>query len=887
MIRIGRLYAGLAVLYLSCAVSPAHVIAKSGWGSAATHALKQATSPAAQQAPSEPLRTASDRPISIRNIKLDLRVDMEKKTVDSKANIQFQCIKPTHTLSLDAVGFEVKKVTLTKGDGASGPAKYLHDGKKLVIDLGSRWASDQAGSVNIEYVVKQPKDGLHFFSPGKTSPDVPSIVWSQGETTTNRFWFPCIDEPDQRQTTQIVATVPLGYEAVSNGKLLSRFENASDKTVTFDWIQDKPHAAYLVTLVVGQFDVVEEQWNGIPVQFYVPKGRKAEALPTYGKTRDMLTFFSKRFGITYPWDKYAQVSAYNFGGGMENTSATTMGDGILRDERSLLDGNSESIVSHELAHQWWGDMVTCRDWSHTWLNEGFASYAEALWDEHARGADEYALNMYQKAGGAIAGGKTRPIMDRRYLSPDSMFDGRSYPKGAWVLHMLRNRLGDEAFFKGLKQYGTEHKFKSVETGDFRRTLEQVSNRDLERFFYDWLERAGSPDIEVVTEYLPEAKKVQIAVKQTQAGEPFTFPVKIALYCEGAKEPILLEDEMTGKELSLQSVLPGKLLRVEFDPDQAVLSTIKETKSRELWQDQLLHGSTVPLRLRATQHFAGSKEKADHELLLTAYQQEKFHDVKRTLANAVGDTHEPAAKEALLQGLLDPDARLRRACVTNLGKFKNDEKVAEVIRGILQKGEPSLGVESAAIEAYAKLGQKDALELITPWLAKTSHQHALANAALLAIGSLHDPATVGTLITWSEPGHPSSSRGAAQRALIQLVRAKKLNDEQKQQVLQSFITVLESDDRFLQFGVINALPELGPMAEKAIPSLEKLSFGPAIFGNGQEMVKNAIAKIKSSKKPAVEGGTDELRKARAEVEKLQQEVDALRKRLEKKEKAEKP
>ncbi len=885
MIRISRLHACLAVLYLSCAVSPVNVIAKGGWSYATTHALKQANSPAAQQNPSEPLRTASDRPISIRNIKLDLRVDMEKKTVDSKAAIQFQCIRPTHTLSLDAVGFEVKKVTLTKGDSPTS-SSFLHDGKKLVINLGSRWLSNQTGSVTIEYVVKQPKDGLHFFAPGKTTPDVPSIVWSQGETTTNRFWFPCIDEPDQRQTTQIVATVPQGYEAVSNGKLLSRYENASDKTVTFDWLQDKPHPAYLVTLVVGQFDVVEETWNGIPVLFYVPKGRKAEALPTYGKTREMMTYFSERFGIAYPWDMYAQVSAYQFGGGMENTSATTMGDSILKDERSLLDGNSEWIVSHELAHQWWGDMVTCRDWSHTWLNEGFASYAEALWDEHSRGADEYALNMYQKAGGAIAAGKTRPIMDRRYLSPDSMFDGRSYPKGAWVLHMLRNRLGDEVFFKGIKQYGTENKFHSVETGDFRRTLERVANRDLERFFYDWLERAGNPDIDVETKYLPDEKKAQIVVKQTQAGEPFTFPVKIALYCDGAKEPILLEDEMTGKELSLQTVLPGKLLRVEVDPDQAVLSTIKETKSRELWRDQLLHGSTVPLRLRAMQHFVEAKDKTDHELLVTAFQQEKFLAVKLALANPAGDTHEKAAKEAFLQGLLDPEARLRAACVINLGKFKDDEKVVETIRGILQKGDPSLGVESAVLGVYAKLGQKDALELITPWLTKPSHQHALTNAALLAIGSLKDPATLETLITWSEPGHPSTCRGAAQRALIQLVRAKKLNEEQNKQVLKSFITVLEGEDRFLQFGVINALPDLGPLALQAVPALEKMATNSST-GTSSELVKNAIAKIKSNNKAAAEGDSAEAKKYRAEIAKLQREVEELRKRLEKQEKAVKP
>ena len=334
----------------------------------------------------------------------------------------------------------------------------------------------------MNYRIQDPKDGLHFFGPSKADPGAPLLVWSQGETTTNRYWFPSIDEPDQRQTTEVIVTVPAGFEAVSNGKLAERQENSTDKTVTFDWRQEIPHPSYLVTLVVGQFDVVRHEWDGIPVLYYVPKGKQAEAEPTYGRTPEMLTYFSERFGVHYPWAKYAQVSCFQFGGGMENTSATTMGDRILVDQRSLLDRNAESIVSHELAHQWWGDMITCRDWSHTWLNEGFASYAEALWDEHARGRDEYALNMHRKAGGAILAGKERPVMDRHYTSPDAMFDGRSYPKGAWVVHMLRNRLGDDAFWKGIKRYATENQFHSAESYDLRRSLERTTDRDLERFF---------------------------------------------------------------------------------------------------------------------------------------------------------------------------------------------------------------------------------------------------------------------------------------------------------------------------------------------------------------------------------------------------------------------
>src|SRR5262249_1769039 len=236
---------------------------------------------------------------------------------------------------------EVKKVTV----GEESP-RFSHDGKRLAIDLAPAWPRDKAAKLKIEYRIREPKAGLHFFAPSAAEPDVPLTVWSQGEPTTNRYWIPCLDQPNQRQTTELIATVAAGFEVVSNGKLLERKDNA-DKTVTFHWLQDKPHPSYPVTVVVGQFDIVREQWENIPVLYYVPKGRKHEVARSFGRTPEMLTFFSKRFGIHYPWDKYAQIVSEQFGGGMENTSATTLGDRALHDERSIIDGPSDGLIAHE------------------------------------------------------------------------------------------------------------------------------------------------------------------------------------------------------------------------------------------------------------------------------------------------------------------------------------------------------------------------------------------------------------------------------------------------------------------------------------------------------------------------------------------------------------
>jgi aminopeptidase N len=836
--------------------------------------------------PIEPLRTAGDRPVDIRDIKLELKVDLEAKKVDGEATLQIRDIRPTHSISLDAAGFEVKQVTLAKGNDTPAPAKFTYDGNKLAIDLGSRWTAGQEGVVHVTYRIQNPKDGLHFFSPSKEEPDVPLLVWSQGEPTSNHFWFPCYDEPDQRQTTEIIATVPEGNEVVSNGKLLSRKENTAAKTVTFDWRQDKAHPAYLVTMVVGKFDVVQEDWEGTPVMYYVAPGHKPEVQPTFARTRDMLAYFSNQFGVRYPWDKYAQVMCYQFGGGMENTSATTMGDRILIDERTLLDRNSDSIISHELAHQWWGDMITCRDWSHLWLNEGFASYAEALWDQHHKGPDEYAYNMYRKANPAIQGGRTRPVMDRHYTAPGAMFDGRSYPKGAWVLHMLRHRLGDEAFWKGIKAYATENQGKSAESGDFRRSMERATGRDLERFFYDWVERPGNPELDVTTEYLPDNQQVKIVAKQTQVGEAYQFPLKIVLYSTGAGAPTVLEQDMTEKELTLRIPVTGSLMRVDVDPDQAILSDIKETKGANLWRAQLLEGPSVPMRIRAAHHFAQSKTDEDRDLLAKAFNGEKFWAVQIELANALGTAGGNICRDALLQGLHSQDARVRRACVENLGKFASDASVARIIKETMQKGDPSYAVEGATLSAYASLKQKDAVALITPYLSKQSFEDVLAGAALAALGQTQDPATIDTLLTWTQPGKSRNVRTAALRGLTEVAKNKDLTEAQKQKILKPITEALEKDDRFLLFTILNTLPNLGPMAASTLPALDKL-VADAPDGRVKEMAKGVADRIRALANPGAGSGPAELNQLREEIKKLQREQDNLRQKLEKLDKAEQP
>jgi aminopeptidase N len=824
----------------------------------------------------EPLRSAGDRPIDIRHMRLDLRVDLPHQTVDARSTLQVRALRPLDSFELDAVEFEVKAVRIVH-DKDEVPAHFSHDGRKLVVDLEPAWPTGHDATLRIDYRVREPRDGLHFFAPTAAEPDVPLSVWSQGEAVTNRFWFPCLDHPNQRQSTELVVTVAEGFEVLSNGKLVERRDNPADKTVTFHWLQDKPHPSYLVTLVVGRFEVVRDEWDRLPVLYYVPKDRKDEVATTFGRTREMLDYFRQRFG-DYPWDKYAQVVVEQFtAGGMENTSATTMNDFILHDRRSLLDGSADAIVAHELAHQWWGDLVTCRDWAHLWLNEGFASYAEALWAEHADGPDDYAYAMYQKSRSAIAGGKDRPIVDRRYSGPFAMFDARAYPKGAFVLHMLRQRLGDDAFWKCLQRHGREHRLQSVETSDFRRTVEAETGRDLERFFYDWTERPGNPTLDITTDYLPDTRLARVVVKQTQGGEAFHFPLRLVFRC-GTKE-VVQEPEVTDKEQTVYVALPGRPTLLEVDPRQAVLATRRENKGRDLWLAQLRESRSVPARIRAAQHFTEDRSPADREALAQALPAEKFWGVQVEIAGALGDAGGDVCRDALLAGLKQPDARARRACVEQLGKFRHDTAVAAALKGLLRTGDPSWGVEAASLGAYARLGESDTVPLLLPWLARPSHNDVLRVAALGGLGEAHDLAALDTLLAWTKRGKARTCRVAALNALARLALTTAASDEQRQQVVSAAAACLEGESRPVRGTAITALRDLGRSAAPSLAALEALSrHDPE--ESIRDQARKAVEQVRSNQPVPVE-----VTRLREELDRLRQGQEKLQDRLNKFEKVE--
>ncbi len=540
-------------------------------------------------------------------------------------------------------------------------------------------------------------------------------------------------------------------------------------------------------------------------------------------------------------------------GGMENTSATTLTDRVLHDRRSLLDNSPDWVIAHEMTHQWWGDLVTCRDWTDLWLNEGFATYGEVLWAEHSQGPDEMAYLLWQKSGPAMGGAKG-PVVPRGYTNPDALFDNRVYPKGGWVLHMLRRRLGEDAFWKGMKMYGERYRYRAADTSDYRRVMEEASGQNLQRFFYDWTERGGYPILQVTTTSAPGQKTAKVTIEQTQAGEPFHFPLRLSFTSAGDQK-VDQVIPVTQKWMTCTVPLPGALQMVEVDPGQTLLVEIHETKSRDLWVAQLHHAASVPARIRAVEHFAGSKKSGDCKALCQALAAEPFCGVKDEIAQALAKSKTPACRDALIAQLTDKNAKVRRACARALGEFGHDKVAAAALATLLRHGDESYFVLESSMNACARLDPKEALPLARPWLNEASYHDVLRRTALDALGHSQDSTVFDSILAWTRRGKPRDVRTVAFHSLAELASNTKLTGEQVRRTVDLLIASLEGENWSIVSTAQEALKDLASKVDKARTRLKERS----------EHAKN-------------------LHLRHSEVERLRRENQSLREQLKKLKKA---
>ncbi|MBD0304064.1 MAG: M1 family metallopeptidase, partial [Tolypothrix sp. T3-bin4] len=451
-----------------------------------------------------------DRPGQVEHIYLDLSLDISNQSYNGSCTIRLLPIcNGVDRLTLDAVNLNIKSVQVNEV-----PQKFDYDGEQLFIELSQPTQINKQLLIAIAYSVEKPQRGIYFIQPDKHYPDKPTQVWTQGEDEDSRFWFPCFDYPEQLSSSEIRVRVPKPFVAISNGELIDTTEDGDDKI--YHWSQQQVHPTYLMTLAIGDFAVIQDEWNGKPVTYYVEKGREEDAKRSMGKTPRMIEFLSQKYGYPYPFPKYAQVCVDDFiFGGMENTSTTLLTDRCLLDERAALDNrNTESLVVHELAHQWFGDLVVIKHWSHAWIKEGMASYSEVMWTEQEYSLEEAAYYRLLEARRYISEDSSRyrrPMVTHVYREAIELYDRHIYEKGSCVYHMIRAQLGDELFWQAIQTFIQDNAHKTVETIDLLRAIEKATGRNLLFLFDQYVYRGGHPDFKVAYSWDSDANLAKVTV----------------------------------------------------------------------------------------------------------------------------------------------------------------------------------------------------------------------------------------------------------------------------------------------------------------------------------------------------------------------------------------
>ncbi|MDP1661526.1 MAG: M1 family aminopeptidase [Phycisphaerales bacterium] len=532
-----------------------------------------------------------------KHIKLTIDIpDIENAAFDGVATLTTSPIgAPQGSLTLDAR----KTMTFSKVTVNGSAATFSHTDDLLKINFPETVGADEAVTVEMTYHAEKPSgnaSGLNWFKTRAGREKQGAMVYSQGQSNYNSYWFPCHDYPNDKLTTEITVTVDSGYEVISNGRMVER-KAADDKRTTWHWLQDKPHASYLVMIAIGMFDVVDvnEGQPGVPMPVYGPPGSADDLKAIFKNTPAMVKHFEELFNEPYPWDKYAQVIVRNFRwGGMENTSATTLAEYAA--SRGDSDSAQDDLIAHELCHQWLGDLITCKSWDHLWLNEGWATMGEWLWIQKRDGDDAYyrgprqALNILKLSANTPAP-QGIAMISRYYSEIDDNFTKAEdpYKRGGFFLHMLRERLGDDLFWKGVRLYIDRYKFQCVETSDFRKTLEEVSGQSLERFFDQWAFRPGMPSLKVDTAYDETSRMMTVTVEQSQKidAENPAYALRLPVFCEfpaqeGKDQPAgqWLYIDMDTKSATESFDLPMKPNRVRIDPNVSLLARINEQRRTE-------------------------------------------------------------------------------------------------------------------------------------------------------------------------------------------------------------------------------------------------------------------------------------------------------------------
>jgi aminopeptidase N len=784
----------------------------------------------------------------VQHYRIKVSFDWKERSVTGETTITLRPFpNDLSEVELDAGQMHIQSVKLAQGK----PLRFRYvNHQKLFITLDKKYAANSKLAITVNYVARPVNSqALAFIMPTEADKTRPYQIWSQGEAQTNHYWFPCYDAPNDKATSEIIATVEERFQVISNGKLIGVQAHPAKKTKTFHWKMNQPFSSYLISIIVGEYAEVRDRFKNTPVSSFVYKNQVKEARVSLGKLPQMVAFFSKRIGYDYPFPKYAQIMVRDFPGAMENITATTMTDTAVHDQRAHLDLSSDDLMAHELAHSWFGNLLTCRDWGELWLNESFATFMESVWTEHQKGRDDYLYEMYNNQQGYLQawnGGYRRPIVTRLYHDPDSLFDAYTYPRGGAVVNMLRFVLGEEMFWKATRHYIKKHQWQNVETQQLVVAIEEATGQNLQWFFDQWLYKMGHPEFEITSSYDEKAKTVKLFVKQTQKPDVqrpwyespafFTMPVDVAITTASGEKVHRISIHKVEQEFSFP--VDGKPLIVNFDKGNYLIKQVNFNRSDTELAYQLLHDSDVMGRTLAAIELKARKSEAVTEALAQAAAKDKFYGVRLEAARALSVIKMEAAKAALLEVLQDKNSQVRRTAINGLSDF-NDVALADIFINIINTDQ-SYGAIAEAARALGKTDSPKAYEVLLAAAQMDSWQNTIRAGALSGLAALRDARSMEIALQYAAAGNSTEVRLQAMALLGAIGRGNA-------KAFELLIAALKEDSSSLQlrYSVMNAITAI--VDGRTIPVLEEALKEPGLPPFAIGFINNTINQLKNPAK----------------------------------------
>ncbi len=812
---------------------------------------------------------ARDREIDVSHVRLELDPDFEKRSLAGVATLNFAPIaKPLPELRLDAVDLRVDSV---EASAAIEDWQVTRDA--IVVTFSEAIDPGEASWVRVRYEAEPREEGWYFRTEAMGYPAGDDHFWTQGEPEKHRHWFPGYDYPNERFTSEVLCRVPKGMTVLSNGRLVEESQ-AGDRNL-FHWKQEEEHVNYLISVVGGHFEKLESKHGDLPLAFYTPPSEFSVAANSFRDTADILAFLEGEIGVAFPWAKYYNVCVTDFvAGGMENTSVTTLTTGTLFSEDSEELRTSHRLDAHEATHQWFGDLLTCKDWSHLWLNEGFATYYTHLYDEHKFGSEEMRYRLFRDAEGILGNADTKPIVWREYGDPFQQFDYRAYPKGSWVLHMLRSQLGPELFRQCVKTYVERNRNRNVVTHDLAAVFEELSGRSWDEFFDQWVYHGGEPELKVAYAWDQGRGQAKLSISQTQKLSErvllFDFPLPVRFIDEkDESHDFTVRVHETSEDFFFQ--LPSKPKIVRLDPELTVLAKIDFQPPNPLLFAQLENGDDMLGRLLAAKALGGRKDAKSIESLTKVLRNDAFHGVRIEAAKALAKTRTPEALAALAGSLEQEDARVRQEVVSAIGKFYTGDALAALQEVAQTEKNPE--IVANALGESGKYPQEAVRPMLVAALDRESYRHRIAVSAIAALREQADPGAVPAMLAHlreNEEDFTTRDFGRGLDALAYL--ARDLDDGAREEVRLFVADFLDHPKSGLRRDAIAALGTLED--PRSLGALRTFTETGEEEDPERKAAEAAIRKLSAEK-----GQADEVKDLRKEMLDLQKELGSLRETLE--------